>query len=318
MLLSHLISGEALSPHPKHPEGTLNIRLGTSNIWAHSVEVKEAQRFTMEHRDMTSRSTALRLTLSTLLILAIAGCGAPLSEDWAGNNPLLAPTENTKPALDAPDAAPDDKPQQEVPDCRVEKCVALTFDDGPGSYTPELLKTLAQYDAKATFFLIGKNVAKYPDIVKAEFAAGHEIGNHTWSHEHLTKMSVAAAQKDLKKTDEAIKHAIGKNPTLIRPPFGALGPALKKSLDVPVALWDVDTLDWKTRDTKKTVKTAEKVVPGSIVLMHDIHESTVKAVPKILEDLKSQGYHFVTVTQIIGKPKDGIGYGSGQSPATKK
>ena len=267
---------------------------------------------------MTSRFTALRLTLSMLLVLAVAGCAAPLSEDWSGYNPPLTPTESSNPVEGVPGAVPDAKPQQVVPDCRVEKCVALTFDDGPGTYTPELLKTLADYDAKATFFLIGKNVVKHPEIVKAEFAAGHEIGNHTWSHEDLTKMSVAAAQKDLKKTDEAIKHAIGKNPTLIRPPFGALGPALKKSLDVPVALWDVDTLDWKTRDTKKTVKAAEKVVPGSIVLMHDIHESTVKAVPKILEDLKSQGYHFVTVTQIIGKPKDGIGYGSGQSPATKK
>lgn len=267
---------------------------------------------------MTSRFTALRLTLSTLLVLAVAGCSAPLSENWSGYNPPHAASESTKPADVVPAAVPETKPKRVVPDCKKEKCVALTFDDGPGSYTPELLKILAEYDAQATFFLIGKNVEQHPDIVKAELAAGHELGNHTWSHQDLTKMSVAAAKKDLRKTDEAIKQVTGQHPTLIRPPYGAIGPTLKKSLTVPIALWDVDTLDWKTRDTKKTIKAAEQVVPGSIVLMHDIHESTVKAVPKILADLKSQGYHFVTVTQIIGKPKDGIGYGSGQSPTIKK
>ncbi|WP_258142370.1 polysaccharide deacetylase family protein [Arthrobacter sp. MYb227] len=267
---------------------------------------------------MTSRFTALRLSLSTALVLVIAGCGTPLSENWSDYTPPAAPAQiiATTPPSAAPE--PEKKLERVAPDCSIEKCVALTFDDGPGSHTPELLKVLAQYDAKATFFLIGENVAKHPDIVKAELDAGHEIGNHSWAHKDLSKMSVTAAKKDLQKSDDAIQKAIEQKATLVRPPFGALAPSLKKSLDVPVALWSVDTLDWKTRDTKKTEKSAEKVKPGDIVLMHDIHESTVKAVPEMLKTLKAQGYHFVTVTEIIGKPKDGIGYGTGQSPATKK
>lgn len=270
---------------------------------------------------MTSRFVSIRFVISTALVLTLAGCGAPLSENWSGYKHTMVPPEN---GASAPESGATQQPTEDpgtnpgparvAPDCSAVKCVALTFDDGPGKYTPELLKLLDEYDAKATFFLIGKNVAKHPQIVKDEAAAGHEIGNHTWSHKDLTKMSVAAAQRDLKKTDNAIKNVTGEDPTLIRPPFGAIPPSLKKALEVPVALWDVDTLDWKTRDTKKTVKTAEQITPGSIVLMHDIHESTVKAVPTILKDLKAQGYHFVTVTEIIGKPKPGIGYGMGQYP----
>ena len=86
---------------------------------------------------------------------------------------------------------------------------------------------------------------------------------------------------------------------------------------MPIALWNVDTLDWKTRDTKKTINNAEQTTPGSIVLMHDIHESTIKAVPSILKDLKAQDYHFVTVTELIGHPNPGIGYGMGQYPGKK-
>lgn len=273
---------------------------------------------------MTSRFAPVHLVIGTALVLALAGCGAPLSENWSGYKHTVVPPEN---GGSAPVGSANLQPNQEpgsgtaparvAPDCSAVKCVALTFDDGPGIYTPELLKILDDYDAKATFFLIGENVAKHPQTVKDEVAAGHEIGNHTWSHKDLTKMSVSAAQRDLKKTDDAIEKAIGEKPTLVRPPFGAIPPSLKKALAVPIALWNVDTLDWKTRDTKKTIKNAEQTTPGSIVLMHDIHESTIKAVPSILKDLKAQDYHFVTVTELIGHPNPGIGYGMGQYPGKK-
>lgn len=268
---------------------------------------------------MSFRFAPLRVAVSAALVLAVAGCSAPLSETWSGHNPALPPAQSAKPPAAAAAKPEEKKPAARVaPDCSTVKCVALTFDDGPGTYTPELLKMLAEYDAKATFFLIGENVAKHPQIVRDEVAAGHEIGNHSWSHRDLSKISAAAAKRDLQKTDAAIEKADGVKPTLVRPPFGAIAPSLKKTLDVPVALWNIDTLDWKTRDTEKTVKAAQKVTPGSIVLMHDIHESTVKAVPAILKNLKAQGYHFVTVTELIGHPKPGIGYGTGQAPGTKK
>ncbi|MFJ6417654.1 polysaccharide deacetylase family protein [Paeniglutamicibacter sp. NPDC091659] len=269
---------------------------------------------------MSSRLAVLRIATAAVLTLAMAGCSAPLSENWVRYSFAPAPEDSGQAAETPPATDQGTKPEAErtPPNCSKVKCVALTFDDGPGKYTPELLSLLDQYDAKATFFLIGKNVKKHPQIVRDELSKGHEIGNHTWSHKDLTKVSIAAAKRDLQKTDDAIKEATGTDPTLVRPPFGALPRSLKKNLSVPIALWDVDTLDWKTRNTKSTIKAAEKIVPGSIVLMHDIHKSTIDAVPAILKDLSSKGYHFVTVTELIGHPNPGIGYGSGQRPATSK
>ncbi|GAA5227976.1 polysaccharide deacetylase family protein [Paeniglutamicibacter antarcticus] len=263
---------------------------------------------------MVNRSILLRLLGALVLPLVLAGCGAPLSDSWDGYRTGPA-TEQGSPTKAR--TSPRDAPEPPGPDCSLVKCVALTFDDGPGTYTESLLDLLDEHQAKATFFLIGENVAKHPGVVRDELDRGHELGNHTFSHRDLTKMSLAAAQRELRKTDAAIKKATGEEPTLIRPPFGAIPTSLKKTLDVPVALWSVDTLDWQTRDTKKTVKAAEKVEPGSIVLMHDIHESTIKAMPRILTDLQAKGYHFVTVSELISKPKPGIGYGTGQHPATK-
>ena len=260
---------------------------------------------------MISRSTAIRFLLVPALALSLAGCGAPLSAHWQGF-PAKAPSEPGAAAesQDAPSA-------QEGPDCAAVKCVALTFDDGPGPYTESLLDVLDKHNAKASFFLIGKDVAKYPEIVREELARGHEIGNHTWSHQDLAKLSPAAAQRELSKADEAIQKVTGVAPTLMRPPYGTITESLKNAQPVPVVMWSDDTLDWKTRNAKKTVHAAEDIKPGSIVLMHDIHKSTIAAVPKILEDLGAQGYHFVTVSQLIGEPKPGVGYKTGQHPPTK-
>lgn len=268
---------------------------------------------------MSSRLAALSIATAAVLTLSLAGCSAPLSEKWVRYSFAPGPEESAEATATPPSEDQGAKPAAErtPPNCSKVKCVALTFDDGPGSYTTELLSLLDQYDAKATFFLIGGNVKKHPQIVRDEVAKGHEIGNHTWAHKDLTKMSVAAAKRDLQKTDDAVKQAAGVEPTLVRPPFGSLPRSLKKNLAVPIALWDVDTLDWKTRNTKSTIKAAEKIVPGSIVLMHDIHKSTVDAMPTILKDLDAKGYHFVTVTELIGHPKPGIGYGSGQHPGSK-
>ncbi|EMQ98965.1 polysaccharide deacetylase family protein [Paeniglutamicibacter gangotriensis] len=263
---------------------------------------------------MSSRSVACRLLAALTLTATLASCGAPLSEKWTGyaGGPIAGSQ-----APSNPEASPVEKAEPKRPNCAKVKCVALTFDDGPGSYTESLLDVLDEHDARATFFLIGKNVSKNPGSARDELARGHEIGNHTYSHQDLTKLSVAAGERELRKTDEAIKKATGESSTLVRPPYGAMPKNLKKSLKVPVALWSVDTLDWQTRDTKKTIRAAEDIKPGSIVLMHDIHASTIEAVPKILEDLAAKDYHFVTVTELIGNPKPGIGYGTGQAPKAK-
>lgn len=263
---------------------------------------------------MLPRSTAFRFLAALTLSVTLAGCGSPLSEKWTGysGGPLAGTEAPSNPATSSPK-----EPEQKRPNCARVKCVALTFDDGPGSYTESLLDLLDEHHAKATFFLIGKNVAKNPGIVRDELARGHEIGNHTNSHQDLTKLSLAAGERELRRAEQAIKKATGASPTLVRPPYGAMPNDLKKALKVPVALWSVDTLDWQTRDTKKTIKAAGDIKPGSIVLMHDIHASTIKAVPKILKDLAAEDYHFVTVTELIGNPKPGIGYGVGQAPGSK-
>lgn len=263
---------------------------------------------------MRSRSTAPRLFAALALATLLAGCGAPLSEQWRGHPGGPGTGAETR---EETNHAPANPAGHSGTDCSKVKCVALTFDDGPGPYTASLLDILDEHHAKATFFLIGKNVAKHPEIAREELDRGHEIGNHTWSHADLAKISRTAGQRELRKADEAITKAAGAAPTLVRPPYGTMRDSLKKSQSVPVALWSEDTLDWKTRDTKKTVKAAEAIKPGSIVLMHDIHKSTVDAIPKILGDLGSLGYHFVTVSELVGTPKPGIGYKTGRHPATK-
>ncbi|MGW4798187.1 polysaccharide deacetylase family protein [Nonomuraea sp. NPDC004297] len=112
-------------------------------------------------------------------------------------------------------------------DCRRVKCVALTFDDGPGVYTDELLRHLAAYRARATFFVIGQNVAAHPEVLRRTYEAGHEIGGHTWSHPDLTKLTAAAVRAQFARTDQAVKAAIGVTPKLIRPPYGALSASAK-------------------------------------------------------------------------------------------
>jgi peptidoglycan/xylan/chitin deacetylase (PgdA/CDA1 family) len=198
---------------------------------------------------------------------------------------------------DSPQPSP--SPQPPETDCRKMSCVALTFDDGPSPYTSQLLATLAQYDAHATFFVIGQNVVTSPSTVQAEITAGHEVGNHSWSHPNLTRLGRADLTHQIDRTDTAVQNASGQRPTLIRPPFGAVNQAVRSAADRPLILWSVDTLDWKYRSVSHVAKTViDSVHPGDIVLMHDSRPTTVQAIPQILAELSSRGYHFVTVSEL--------------------
>ncbi|MEV0823024.1 polysaccharide deacetylase family protein [Nonomuraea rubra] len=196
--------------------------------------------------------------------------------------------------------------------CRRVKCVALTFDDGPGRYTDALLRSLAAYRARATFFVVGQNVAAYPGIVRRTYAAGHEIGSHTWSHPDLTKLSAASVRAQLARTDRAIKAAIGVRPKLVRPPYGAFNATVRLQARRPVVMWSVDTLDWRYRDSAKVARKAIRSVrPGSVILFHDIHPSTVRAIPQVLKSLSKRGYRFVTVSQLFGGRPPRVVYSRG-------
>lgn len=196
--------------------------------------------------------------------------------------------------------------------CRKAKCIALTFDDGPGPYTTKLLSHLEQANVPATFFVLGQKVKAYPKVARAIAAAGHEIGVHTWDHRMLTKLSAAQVRREITSSIKIVKKTTGKTPKLMRPPYGETNATVAieaRQAKVAQILWDVDTLDWKTRSTKKTVKSALKLTKrGSVLLLHDIHATSVAAVPGIIEGLRKKGYTFVTVSQLLGKTKPGARY----------
>jgi peptidoglycan/xylan/chitin deacetylase (PgdA/CDA1 family) len=185
-------------------------------------------------------------------------------------------------------------------DCRKVKCVALTFDDGPAApETATLLTYLAKYKARVTFFTVGQNVAAHPELVRAESRAGHEIGNHSWNHPDLTRLTPEQISSQLTRTSAAIKAATGKAPTLFRPPYGAVNATVKAATTLSPVLWDVDTEDWKYRDAAKVAQTViTETGRNDVVLMHDIHPTSVAAVPEILRTMTARGYHFVTVSHL--------------------
>jgi peptidoglycan/xylan/chitin deacetylase (PgdA/CDA1 family) len=184
--------------------------------------------------------------------------------------------------------------------------IALTFDDGPNAtLTPKLLDLLAARHLKATFFVVGQNAADHPDILKRAVREGHEIGNHSWSHPNLGKMSDEAVRRELQKTDDAITAATGKRPTLMRPPYGSLTPRQKKwiheEFGYRIIIWDVDPLDWKRPGPSVvTARILKETHAGSIVLSHDIHPPTIEAMPATFDQLIKKGFKSVTVTELLG------------------
>ena len=183
--------------------------------------------------------------------------------------------------------------------------IAMTFDDGPSQkLTPKLLDLLAAHHIKATFFVIGQNVVDHPEVVQRAIREGHEIGNHSWSHPNLGKMSDENVRRELQKTDDAIKSAAGVRPTLMRPPYGSITAHEKKWIHADfgyqIILWDVDPLDWKRPGpTAVCNRILKETRAGSIVLSHDIHPGTIEAMPATFEQLEAKGFRFVTVSQLI-------------------
>jgi peptidoglycan/xylan/chitin deacetylase (PgdA/CDA1 family) len=183
--------------------------------------------------------------------------------------------------------------------------IAMTFDDGPSAtLTPKLLDLLAAHHIKATFFVIGENVAEHPEIVARAAREGHEIGNHSWSHPNFGKMSDEGVRRQLQQTDDAIKSATGKRPTLLRPPYGSITAREKRwihdEFGYDIILWDVDPYDWK-RPGPAVVRNRilKETRPGSIVLSHDIHPGTIEAMPSTFDALEAKGFQFVTVSELI-------------------
>ena len=184
---------------------------------------------------------------------------------------------------------------------RTRKAVALTFDDGPSpKTTPVALDLLKKYNAKGTFFMVGHAVEGNEDIIKRVIAEGHQIGNHSWDHPVLTKISLEKAKSQINDTTAALKKASGLDVHIMRPPYGAINGAIQAAVDQSFILWDVDTLDWKNRNTASIMKEVRKAQPGSIILMHDVHQTTIDALPLILQYLTEQGFEMVTIEELMG------------------
>lgn len=177
--------------------------------------------------------------------------------------------------------------------------IALTFDDGPGEYTEELINCLVENNAKATFFMLGQNVEAYPEIAKELSDAGMELGNHSYSHPDLVTIGAEAAAQQVSNTDVALKAATGFEATVMRPPGGSFNDSVKAAIDHPLIIWSIDTRDWATKSEDQTYQVVmDNAQDGSVVLMHDIHEWSVKAAIRMIPDLIAKGFKLVTVSEL--------------------
>ncbi len=185
------------------------------------------------------------------------------------------------------------------------KYVALTFDDGPSaSYTPKVLDILRRHGVHATFFVLGENAARNKGILARAAAEGHEIASHTWNHANLTKLSRDQIASQMDRTAAVLQEATGRKPSLMRPPYGATNRGIVDYMmtqyGIPSVLWDVDTVDWKHPGVKVVVDRAVRQARnGSIILLHDIHASTLEAVEGVVEGLHERGFKLVTVSELI-------------------
>ncbi|MFG2606066.1 polysaccharide deacetylase family protein [Streptomyces sp. NPDC048514] len=200
-------------------------------------------------------------------------------------------------------------------DCRKAKCIALTFDAGPSEHSARLLDVLKEKKVPATFFLLGKrHIEKYPELVKRMAAEGHEVASHTWDHKILTEIPDRQIREELKRPDDEIERLTGRRPTLMRPPQGRTDTnvhEIAKEQGLAEVLWSVTAKDYATTDSALiTERVLEQASRDGIILLHDLYDGTVPAVPGIIDALKKRGYVFVTVPQLLapGKAEPGKVY----------
>lgn len=180
------------------------------------------------------------------------------------------------------------------------KMIALTFDDGPNYNTSKVIDVLNKYDIKATFFVLGSRARNNKDILKKMADSGMEIGNHTYNHLLLTKYDENKIRSEIEDTSEVIYSATKKKPKLLRPSYGSVNNKIKKVANMPIIIWDIDTLDWKYHNSKRiTSRVVNKVRDGDIILMHDIYSASLNALSNIIPILQDNGYEFVTIDELF-------------------
>ena len=276
----------------------------------------------MPKQNSAARRTSIAgLLTATSLVLALSGCTsydvtAPAdaraeapAADVKAKDARLAAAGDAKSGRKTASAGGDEV------DCRKAKCVALTFDAGPSENTNRLLDILKREKVHATFFMLGKDhIEKRPAEVKRIDAEGHELANHTWSHQILTDIKPETAWREISRVQDAVRKITGKSPRLMRPPQGRTDEGvskISKELGVAQVLWSVTAKDYQTNDSALiTKRVLEQTERDGIILLHDIYRGTVPAVPGILKELKKRGYTVVTVSQLLSpaKPEPGMVY----------
>ncbi|MBO5150467.1 MAG: polysaccharide deacetylase family protein [Anaerotignum sp.] len=199
-------------------------------------------------------------------------------------------------------AAPQDDAADIPASITDKKMVAITYDDGPNPvHTNAILDILEKYDARATFFDLGSLVEKYPDVVKREDALGCEVASHSWDHKNFNKITDDVIKADVERTDAAFQKALGRSPSAFRPPYGNCNDHVKKLIPLPIYLWSVDTLDWKSRNADAILEEVKKIgdLDGKVILMHGIYGSTAEATARLVPYLQEQGYELVTVSELV-------------------
>ncbi len=246
------------------------------------------------------------LTPATRELLGIE-VKAPSPTALPSATPVPAPALTPTPMPEAQTAPPPPaepmvvQTESEV-NCADVPCVALTFDDGPSVFTNGLLDLLKERNVRATFFVLGQSARVQPETIVRMKQEGHQIGNHTWDHSNLTQLSDALIQEQIEQTDNLIIQLTGEPTQLLRPPYGAYDEYVLSVAQLPIILWSVDPLDWKDRDAELVASRISDAPIGSIILAHDIHETTVAAMPSVIDALGNRGVNFVTVSQLLAPP----------------
>ncbi|MFE9024955.1 polysaccharide deacetylase family protein [Streptomyces iakyrus] len=245
-------------------------------------------------KKMTKTGTAFRtagaLVVTAALTLALGGC--------TGTDTTAPSAVRARPATDMQPA------RFGAVDCREVKCIALTFDAGPSEHSARLLDILKEKRVPATFFLLGKrHIEKYPELVRRMADEGHEVASHTWDHKILTELRPEEIREELERPNEEIERLTGRRPTLMRPPQGRTDDtvhAICRELGLAEVLWSVTAKDYSTTDSDLiTRRVLAQSSRDGIILLHDLYDGTVPAVPGIIDALKERGYVFVTVPQLL-------------------
>lgn len=288
-----------------------------------SLRDKEEKSFIARKREVRARMILLNSSLA-LIIIMIVLAGKVISLNTADHKTETV-SEKTVPEKNNEDKQEKSKGKEEQPEPEVTKkpeavqtvadgtnrwirkdldankpMVALTFDDGPyAPVTNKILATLKKHDAKATFFCVGNRIPGYSDVVKKAYNQGCQLASHTYEHKVLSTAKKKQITWQLKKTDSVLQDAIGCHTTALRPPGGFVNDKVRKTVNVPMVCWNVDSEDWKSRNTKKVLKRCNSIKDGDIVLMHDLYPTTAKAVASLVPKLCKKGFQLVTVDELF-------------------